>query len=131
MLCADAVLFDSRTNLRGGRGVCNELWLWFITVSPSDEVLCGREVRGRGGGGRIAHNGGIQWGLLHSSEVSRSRRVIMVSSPSLYVVCDAPFILCYVIQLRSRLRRVITTLQSYRVSRGDSATYPLEADVVF
>ena len=57
MMCVNAILFDSRTNLRGGGGVCNELWLWFITVLSSDELLCGREVRGRDGGERIAHSG--------------------------------------------------------------------------
>ena len=52
-LCA--VRFDSRTNLRGGGGVCNELWLWFITVSPSDEFMSGMYVCGNMKGERNVH----------------------------------------------------------------------------
>ena len=33
------VLFDSRTNLGGGRGVCNDLWLQLITVSLCDGLI--------------------------------------------------------------------------------------------
>jgi hypothetical protein len=33
------VLFDSRTNLEEGGGLCNELWLKFITDAVSDDGL--------------------------------------------------------------------------------------------
>ena len=39
---------------------------------------------GEGGGERIAHSGGIQSKSLHPLEVSRSHRVVMVSSPFPY-----------------------------------------------
>ena len=33
------MLFDSRTNLEEGGGLCNELWLKFITDAVSDDGL--------------------------------------------------------------------------------------------
>jgi len=93
MMYVNAVLFDSRTNLRGGGGVCNELWLWFITAFPSDEVLSGREVRGGDGGERIAHSGEFSGGYFSDfryldlvvSSSSHHPTMLSVMLPSFFV----------------------------------------------
>jgi hypothetical protein len=48
------VLFDSRTNLRGEGGVCNDLWLQLITVSLCDEVIPGMYMEKERNGQRNA-----------------------------------------------------------------------------
>ena len=51
-MSVQTVPFDSRTNLRGERGICNDLWLYLITVSIPTEAIRGMECKGEGEMGR-------------------------------------------------------------------------------
>jgi hypothetical protein len=104
-LCA--VRFDSRTNLRGGGGVCNELWLWFITVSPSEEFMSGMYAWGKEKGKRNVHErrgGTISLIALVFVLVSVPPSI---TSPALSPFDDS-FILCCEYNYASRPREVVT-----------------------
>ena len=118
------VLFDSRTNLGGGGGVCNDLWLQLMTVSLCDGLIRRMYVererensaheRGRAYFARPSRVSQLSLALGHVSLRVTTSHHLLISSVFVYV---DRFILRCEYNYASRLRRVITDTGSVQCTK--------------